>query len=736
MKTNNIRHIYPISGMRCAACAGNVERAVRKIPGVRNANVVLSENCLYVSFSHEDISPVLLREAVQAIGFDLMIEDSEEERFQRKEIQEQQTLRIMKRNVLLSWSITIMMIIGMLTPISSPFVFFGLMLVLATPVYVFFGRSYHINAIKQIRHGITSMDTLISLSTTVSFLYSVVVLFSCLLQGEEPPHHLYFDATVMVITFVLTGKYLEKRATHKTGNAIKQLMDLMPKEALLLQEEKTKPVPIGSLKIGDKIVVRPGEQIPVDGIVVAGSSSVDEKVINGEPLPIDKTVGDKLFAGTMNEQGVLTMETTHVGMDTLLGLVIQHIREAQTHKVPIQRMADRMASIFVPTVIGLSILTYILWITIGGAEYQHIGLLCAISVMVVACPCALGLATPTALVVSIGKAAKNHILIHDAEVMEQIPHIDTVVLDKTGTITEGRPSVSSVTWNIPDNKTSHYETLLWAAEKLNTHPLAIAICEYFENTHTHHSTFPQVLNYENVPGCGIAFTHANHRYRVGNAYFAYAENAIWKNAVPSTAALVYMSEDEKPIVRITIIDRLLPSSKEAIKEVMQSGINVIMLTGDRYESAAAIATFVGIDCFESDMRPENKYHYVEKLRQTHKVMVVGDGINDSSALSAADVSIAIGKGSDIAKKTASITFAKHDLRLLTTVYRLSKSTKRVIYQNLFWALVYNVLSIPIAAGILYPSFGILLNPAIAGAAMACSSICVVGNSLRLNRLHI
>ncbi|KGN75063.1 ATPase [Porphyromonas macacae] len=733
MKENLIKRIYPIVGMRCAACAANVEKAVGKIDGVRGCSVLLSENSLHVEYDCGIVDGKQLQKAVRTIGFDLIIGDEDAERLQQKEDIEKAELKTMKRDTVLSWVATVLMMSLMFADFGNSLLKMWLMMLIALPVYSYFGRSYHINAVKQIRHGIMSMDTLVSLSTGISFFYSFIMLLLLTFSAETVYHgtHLYFDASAMIITFVLTGKLMEKRATYSTGSAIRQLVGLMPKEAVVRRDGRDETVPIGSIRINEFVCIRPGERIPVDGVVISGQSSVDESMINGEPLPVDKEPGHFLYTGTINGRGSMIMRAEGVGAQTVLGRIIQAVRDAQSSKAPIQRLADKIASVFVPVVITISILTYLFWLIFGGYGSNSIALLCAISVMVIACPCALGLATPTALVVSIGKAAQNHVLIKNAVSLELLSNVNTVLLDKTGTLTEGKPVVNSVEWTVEESRVKRYELLLYAAELANTHPLAVSICNYLDFKN---AELPNLEGYNNVPGSGVEFVYEGHSYRIGSERFVSEKKGVWEKSISATSALVYFSEDDTLLARYEIADKLQPQSREAVEELKKHGLSVIMATGDRIESAEEIAAELGITEYRARMLPDEKAELVKELKkQGRTVLMVGDGVNDSAALSLADVSVAMAKGSDIAVETAMITLVKHDLRLLSGVFRLSRQTRKIIKENLFWALIYNLLAIPIAAGVLFPSFGLLLDPAISGAAMAFSSISVVSNSLRLKR---
>lgn len=720
---------FPVVGMRCAGCAHSVEQAASKVEGISDANVQLAENILSVSVDERLASAEDLRKAIRSIGFDLIVEDSEAEQLRRRDAMEAAELRRMKCDTIIAWSSAILLMLLMLMPHFQMMPY--LMMLIALPGYTWAGRTFHRSALKQLRHGVFSMDTLVSLSTTISFFYSLIVL---LFFREGPAGmklHLYFDASAMIIAFVLLGKLMEKRAGRSTGQAIRELMRLQPAQALVVRNGRETVIPIAALVAGDFVRVRPGEQIPVDGIVTEGSSSVQESMISGEPLPREKEVGSMVFSGTINGSGVLTVQSTHVGSDTVLGRIIRTVREAQASKAPIQRLADRIAGIFVPIVIGLSILTYIIWQLTGAADASVYGLLCAISVLVIACPCALGLATPTALVVGIGRSARNGILVRNAEALERFATIDAVVLDKTGTLTIGKPEVTGIDWFVSDTDVPKVRRLLYSAEILSTHPLAAAICRAFaEDGRTE-----ELSEVQNFPGRGIEFSFEGEIYRVGNQTFVEelgAQIPTDITALSEDAAVLYFSRAERLLGRFCVTDELQPQAAEVLAQLHRHGIRSIMLTGDRPETAEALARKLGLQDYRGGMMPSDKADYIRILKDKgHHVAMVGDGINDSEALSTADVSVAMGDGSHIAIEVAGITLMRSDLRLLPAAFELSRATRRTVKENLFWAMCYNLIAIPIAAGLLFPVNGFLLNPAIAGAAMAFSSISVVTNSLRL-----
>ena len=580
------------------------------------------------------------------------------------------------------------------------------------------------------------MDTLVALSTSIAFLFS---LFNTIYpqfwtdQGMEA--HVYYEAAGMIIAFVLLGKLMEERAKNSTTSAIKGLMGLQPKTARKIIETEEIEVPIGQLQPNDKISVRPGEKIPVDGIVIEGNSYVDESMISGEAIPVKKQSGDRVLAGTINQRGSFILNATQVGSSTVLAQIVRMVQEAQGSKAPVQKVVDRISSIFVPIVISISIITFIVWIIIGGNHYFSYALLSAVSVLVIACPCALGLATPTALMVGIGKGAERHILIKDAFALENLCKVNCVVLDKTGTLTEGHPSVSDVLWITDSDQTS--QSVLLAAEQKSEHPLAIAITEYLKGK----GVAPEEINsFESITGKGIEVVFEDSKYWVGSLSFAQTqqiqlpEKALQKTEMWSkeNKSIIYYGKESSLMAIFAITDPLKPTSAQAVQTLEKRGIEVHMLTGDGNKTAQMIGETLGIKHIQAEVMPTDKETYIQNLQQKGKIVaMVGDGINDSQALARADVSIAMGKGTDIAMDVAMVTLMTSDLLLLPQAIKLSQRTVRLIHQNLFWAFIYNVIGIPIAAGILFPINGLLLNPMWASAAMAFSSVSVVLNSLRL-----
>ena len=604
---------------------------------------------------------------------------------------------------------------------------------------VFFGGGFFTGAWKQAKLGRSNMDTLVALSTSIAFLFSLFNTFFpefWYARGLEP--HVYYEASAVIIAFVLTGKLMEERAKGNTSTAIRKLMGMQPKVARVLRNGAEEEILIENLQIGDMVVVRPGEQIPVDGQLSEGDSYVDESMISGEPVPVEKKKGDKVLAGTINQRGSFIIYATQVGSETVLARIISMVQEAQGSKAPVQRIVDRITGIFVPVVLGIAILTFVLWVAIGGSEYISYGILSAVSVLVIACPCALGLATPTALMVGIGKAASQHILIKDAVALEQMRKVDVVVLDKTGTLTEGHPTATGWLW--AQSQEPYFKDVLLAAEMRSEHPLAGAIVSALQNEE---KVKPAALDsFESITGKGIKVSYEGDTYWVGSHKllkdFSATVNDVMAEMLVRYESdgngIIYFGRENELLAIIAVSDPIKATSAEAVKELKRQGIDICMLTGDGQRTALAVSSRLGIERFVADALPDDKAEFVRELQmQGKKVAMVGDGINDSQALALADVSIAMGKGTDIAMDVAMVTLMTSDLLLLPKAFQLSKQTVKLIHQNLFWAFIYNLIGIPIAAGILFPLNGLLLNPMLASAAMAFSSVSVVLNSLSLGR---
>ena len=674
-----------------------------------------------------------MQAAVQAAGYDLIVEAEDPVAMQEEKARRH--YNILRRNTIGAWTLSIPLALLGMVFMHVPFGNW-IMMVLALAIMIFFGRSFYVNGVRHALKGKANMDTLVALSTSIAFLFS---LFNTLCpgfwlgKGLEP--HVYYEASGVIIAFVLLGKLMEERAKNSTSSAIKGLMGLQPKTARLVTDGREEEVPISNLQVGNVVSVRPGEKIPVDGTLLQGSSSVDESMLSGEPIPVEKNAGDRVLAGTINQKGAFTMEATSVGGTTVLAQIVQMVQSAQGSKAPVQRIVDKISGIFVPVVVLLSFLTFVCWLVIGGESYFSYALLSAVSVLVIACPCALGLATPTALMVGMGKGAEQHILIKDAFALENLCKVDTVVLDKTGTLTEGVPVVTDSYWISDDN--IRYLDVLYTAEQKSEHPLASAILCWLEESG---AKVCEAENFESLTGRGV-------RIQVeGVTYWAGSQGLldIFQAGIPEKVrkqigqwqedgqSVVFYGQETRLLAVLAISDRIKPTSAEAVKELKKQGIEVHLLTGDGVRTAERVAATLDIGYYKAEVMPNDKEEYIISLQQQgKKVAMVGDGINDSQALARADVSIAMGKGTDIAMDVAMVTLITSDLLLLPGAIRLSKQTVRLIYQNLFWAFIYNVIGIPLAAGVLFPINGLLLNPMLASAAMAFSSVSVVLNSLRL-----
>jgi Cu2+-exporting ATPase len=727
---------FPVTGMTCAACASSVESMVGAQNGVEKAEVNYATQSVKVAFYPEIVQPVRLQQSVQSIGYDLII-DTVNGKEKQAEAQ-QNHYRQLKRNIIWAIILTIpVALIGMVF-MNMPYANY-IMMVLTAPVLFIAGKNFFVNAWKQARNGRANMDTLVAMSTGIAFLFSVFNTFYPEFWHRQGLHaHVYFEAASVVIVFIMLGKLLEEKAKSNTSSAIKKLIGLQPKTVLLITSQGEKETAIADVQIGDRLLVRPGEKIPVDGVVYEGHSFIDESMITGEPVAVDKKAGDQVFTGTLNQKGSFRFTAEKVGGGTLLAQIIQLVQDAQGSKAPVQKLVDKIAGIFVPIVMLIALLSLGAWLVFGGQHALTQGLLAMVTVLVIACPCSLGLATPTAIMVGIGKGAENGILIKDAEGLELGHKVNAVVLDKTGTITQGKPVVTDLVWakSLPVNQ-SQLQALFSAIEQQSEHPLADAIVAYLKPAN---EASVNVLSFNSLTGRGVEANFDGRVYFAGSHKLIEERNILIPDDLKGSIAanlneaktVIYFADKIQVLAIAAIADPIKPGSTAAVDQLKRQGIAVYMLTGDNVQTAAAIAKEAGIDHFQADRMPSDKADFVKKLQAEGKIVaMIGDGINDSQALAQADVSIAMGKGSDIAMDVAKITLVSSDLRQVPKALRLSKLTVRTIKQNLFWAFIYNLIGIPIAAGILYPINGFLLNPMIAGAAMALSSVSVVSNSLRL-----
>ncbi|WP_249260576.1 heavy metal translocating P-type ATPase [Chitinophaga costaii] len=716
--------------MNCAACAVSTESTLQYLPGVISATVNYANASARVAYDPSQTNPILFKKALQNIGYDLLIQDNADQAFEEHQ---QEHLNALKRKTMAALLLAIpLVIIGMFF-MHIPYANY-IMWAMATPFLFYFGQSFYANAWKQLRHRKANMDTLVAMSTSVAYIFSV---YNTLwpgywhAQGIHAP--VYFEAAAVVIAFILLGRWLEEKAKSGTASAIKKLMGLQPKTVLMLQGNGTLlEIPVNDVQPGNVLLARAGERIAVDGRVTEGHSFVVESMISGEPLPVEKNRGDLVYAGTINQQGNFHFMAEKTGADTVLAHIIEMVQAAQGSKAPVQNRVDKIAGIFVPVVIGIALLTLLVWTVAGGPQSMAHGLVGLVTVLIIACPCALGLATPTAIMMGVGKGAEQGILIKDAESLELAQQVDTVVLDKTGTLTEGKPKVTGVQWYQPDDA---YKQVLAAIEQQSTHPLAAAVAACFP------AQLPVgVSNIENIPGAGVKATSAGADYFVGNLRLLEMHHIVIDPALATIAqnwqmeakTVVYFANASQTLAVIALEDQLKSSSVRAVRALQDAAITVYMLTGDQPATAAAIAQQAGIQHYEAGVLPGRKAAFVAELQaQGHIVAMAGDGINDAQALAQADVSIAMGHGSEIAMDVARITLVSSDLEQIPKAIRLSKLTVMTIRQNLGWAFIYNLIGIPLAAGILFPVNGFLLNPMIAGAAMALSSVSVVANSLRL-----
>ena len=735
-KGKNIKNTYPVLGMSCASCAARVDKTLNGLPGVYQATVNYATAVAQVEYNPEICSDATLQSAVQDAGYDLLVDTGEDAADKAEEIRLTRYRKIKRRTVAaLLLSLPVMVISMFFEDISS---LKYVLWILATPVVFGLGREFYINAWRQLKHGTSNMDTLVAVSTGIAYTFSVFNLlfpdfwFS---RGIEP--HIYFEAASVIIAFILLGRLLEERAKQNTSSAIKKLIGLQPKTVIIIVDSDERTVPITAVQKGDTILVKPGERIAVDGVVVTGESYVDESMLNGEPVPMHKQSGEKVFAGTINQKGTFRFIADKIGSDTMLAQIIRMVQDAQGSKAPVQKLVDRIARFFVPAIISISIIAFVAWIFLAPTNGFTNGLLAMVTVLIIACPCALGLATPTAIMVGIGKGAEKGILIKDAQSLEIAPKIDTIILDKTGTITAGHPIVIESLW---ENGFEHSRKILYSLEKLSEHPLSDAVVNTLQNEKE-----ISIDKFENVPGKGVKGVVGSQTYYAGSLSLLNDNHITIASHLQELAnkwtqeakTLVWFADSTQAIAAIALTDEIKQTSAQAISQLQEMGVEVHMLTGDNAISAQAISRKVGINHYKAGVLPNEKAQFIKELQANgKKVGMVGDGINDSAALAQANLSIAMGQGSDIAVDTAMATILSYDLLKIPETIRLSQLTIKTIYQNLFWAFIYNLIGIPIAAGIFYSVNGFLLNPMWASAAMAFSSVSVVLNSLRLKRKRI
>ena len=754
--TNNI---YKIKGMHCASCAGIIEKTFKKTEGVVSASANYGNESVKISFDEGKIIPKDLSKKIEPFGYSLILEDTKSNNFARNashsDVGEDKYAEIseMKTKVISVIPLAIISLFMMVYEILAKYAlvpemneiwkgfFFYLMPILATYTLFVVGKPYLLGVYRFLRYGKANMDTLIGIGTGTAFIYSFFVsaFGSTLLKSFPNIANTYFDVTIIVITFIALGKYLEAKSKLKTGDAIEKLLNLQAKTAFVIRDGKEIEIPSSEVLHGDIIIIKPGAKIPVDGILTEGDSYIDESMISGEPMPVHKKIGDAISAGTINTTGTFNFKATKIGRETLLAHIIKMVEEAQGSKAPIQALADKISSVFVPIVLGIAFLALILWLTIGSSflgisQALSFGLVSFVSVLVIACPCALGLATPTAIIVGVGKGAKEGILIKDAATLEKLHKVNVVVVDKTGTITKGKPELIDI-----ENLNTDQIAILASLENKSEHPIAHAILDYSKEKKIELKT---VSNFESIKGRGLKGVIDGIEYFVGSVglindlKISFDTKKLDKFTLEGKTPVVLMTT-EKVLGFVMIYDSLKTESKKAVTDLHKLGIKVVMLTGDNKQTAEYIAREVGIDEVLAQVLPENKLDTIKSLQAEGKIVAMaGDGVNDAPALAQADVGIAMGTGTDVAIESAGITLLNGDISKLVKAVKLSRMTMRGIKQNLFWAFFYNIVGIPLAAGLFYPIFGWLLNPIFAGLAMALSSVSVVSNSLRIKAMRL
>ena len=730
------KEAFPVLGMSCASCAARVDKTLNNLPGVQEASVNYASAMAQVVYDADACSPEVLKAALQNVGYDMLIDSQDEAVDEAEKVHLARYESLKKRT---RWAIALALPIMVLSMVWMHVHWVNYVVwLLATPVVFVLGRGFFTSAWKQLKHGACNMDTLVALSTGIAYVFSMFNLFFptfWLSRGIEP--HVYFEALSVIIAFILLGRLLEERAKRNASTAIRKLIGLQPRTVTIWTPDGERILPVTSIRQGDVVVVKPGERIAVDGVVSEGQSYVDESMLSGEPMAVRKQKNSKVYAGTINQKGAFRFVADKIGQDTLLAQIIRMVQDAQGSKMPVQKLVDKIASIFVPVIITIALVAMVAWMVLATNDGFTHGLLALVTVLIIACPCALGLATPTAIMVGIGKGAENGILIKNAESLEVARKIDTVVLDKTGTLTEGHPQVTDEAWLTDE---ARHKNILLSLEKMSEHPLAEALRRFMQ-----HITAFYVKHFGVLDGRGIEGFVDGKKYYAGSLTLLEEKNITMDASLRVKAekwmkeakTIVALADEEKTLGVLAITDKLKSTSGFAIEALHKQNIEVWMLTGDQSEAAREVAQQVGIKHFKAGVLPQEKASFVRELQsQGKKVAMVGDGINDSAALAQADLSIAMGQGSDIAMDTAMVTILSSDLVKISETIRLSQLTVRTIRQNLFWAFFYNLIGVPIAAGILYPINGFLLNPMIGGMAMAFSSVSVVTNSLRLRRKSI
>jgi Cu+-exporting ATPase len=737
----------PVSGMTCAACSSRVQRALEKEPGVENANVNLMMKTATVSFDPSAVSPEKLVDTIKATGYGAELASPDQTAFQEQEARDrdqEREFQELKRKAIVSGAVgAVVMTASMMWMHAPPRAFLFVQLFTTVAVMAWAGRHFYARAWAGLRHGASDMNTLIALGTGAAFTYSVIATIAPeLFLQSGVAADVYYEAVIIIIALILTGNAFEARAKRQTASALRALAQLQPKTARVIRQDGEVDAPIETIQSGDTIVVRPGETVPVDGKIVSGDSAVDESMLTGESLPVSKSIGDSVIGGTINRTGSFQYRATTLGADSVLARIVKLMRDAQGSRAPIQRLADRISAVFVPTVIAIAIATFVIWYVAVDQAPAVRAFAAAVSVLIIACPCAMGLAVPTAVMVSTGKGAELGVLIKGGEALQRAGDLRTIVLDKTGTVTEGRPAVTDVIV-APASPRSTDEILgaVASLESVSEHPIADAVTRHARDRGIP-VTAPQ--GFKSLTGKGAMGWVEGRTVAVGNEALmnqVSVDVASLRGDAERLAAegktAIYVAIDRVPVAVVAVADPIRETSRTAIQRIHDLGLEVVMLTGDNRRTAEAVARAAGIDRVVANVLPEGKVAEIERLQAEGKVVaMVGDGINDAPALAKADIGMAIGTGTDIAIEAGDIVLMRGDLRAVAQAVELSRRTMRTMKQNLFWAFVYNVIGIPVAAGILYPAFGVMLSPVLASAAMAFSSVSVVTNSLRLRNAKL
>lgn len=719
------KRVFPVEGMTCSACSSSVQTILESVDGVKSAGANYASNEAQIEYDEDIVSLEELKEILSDVGYQLILSNPEQISDPDQLALQKLTAQRNKAIGAIGLSIPVMILSMWLHHLPYSDAVAG---ILTTIVLVLFGHQFFTKAWQLMKHRMANMDTLVALSTGTAYIYSLsALLFPDFYLTRNITPHVYFEAAAMVISFILLGKYLEERAKQSTSAALKGLMSLQPDTVTALVNGIQIKKPISEIITGDLLIIKPGDKIPLDGKVTEGNTDINESILTGEPLPVTKTTGDTVYAGTINLDGTINIQVTHAGNETVLARIIESVKQAQNSKAPIQKMADKIAGIFVPIVLVIALLSFGVWLIFAEQEAFTHGLISFVTVLVIACPCALGLATPTALMVGIGKAADQGILIKNAQSLENFRQANILVLDKTGTLTEGKPKVIEEIWI---NESLEFKAILYALESKSNHPLATAITERLGN-----QPVKPFDNFVNQSGMGLSATIGGDTFWVGNEKMAmrYMVTSRYEKQLTT----VYFGCNSELVATFELDDATRPNAKAMISKLKELGITPVLLTGDHPQAAERLAKALSIDQYEGGLLPNDKSDRVKTLQQSgKKVAMAGDGINDAVALATSDVSIAMGKGSDIAMDVADLTLLNSDINKIIPAYLLSRKTVNTIKQNLFWAFIYNLIGIPIAAGLLYPFNGFLLNPMIAGAAMALSSVSVVTNSLRLRQIKL